>query len=60
MGDTFFLIVEGKANLTKKDGSGREDVVYQYSNSGDYIGELALMDYQKPRQANLVAAEDFV
>jgi CRP-like cAMP-binding protein len=54
------LIVEGKANATKKDGSGREDVVYQYSNSGDYFGELALMGDQKPRQANVVATVDFV
>lgn len=60
MGDTFFLIVDGEAKATKKS-AGREETVFEYRNSGDYFGELSLIDEKpQPRKASVIATVDFI
>lgn len=56
-GDKFYFIEEGKAYAMKKNGSGGEDRVYDYS-AHDYFGELALIK-EVPRQASIIAEVNF-
>lgn len=51
-GDTFFMIMEGTGEATKKnEDSGEEEVVFEY-NENMYFGELALLR-DEPRAASI-------
>ena len=51
-GDTFFMIMEGTGEATKKnEDSGEEEVVFEY-NENMYFGELALLK-DEPRAASI-------
>lgn len=52
-GDTFFLIASGKVEINQHGPHG-EKLVLDVSGSGDYVGEMALLD-KSPRTANVVA-----
>ena len=53
-GDSFFMIMSGKAHATKTLEPGKPPVtVYDYQE-GDYFGERALLK-NEPRAANIIA-----
>lgn len=51
-GDTFFMIMKGEGEATKKNAeSGEQEVVYQYKENM-YFGELSLLR-DEPRAASI-------
>lgn len=54
MGDTAFLIVEGKVEVSRKSGQGKK--VLTIAGPGAFLGEMALLD-PAPRAASAVALE---
>lgn len=58
MGDVFYFIQYGNCIATKKDPSGDEKVVYEFSEY-DYFGELALLK-NEPRAANVMVTSEKV
>ena len=56
--DTFYLLLEGKVEITKKLEDG-EDMVLDVLNEGDFIGEMALLD-QGTRSASARVLEQTV
>ena len=55
-GSTFFLLQSGTAVALKKDASGQQKVVYEYTEN-EYFGELALLR-DEPRAASIQATSD--
>jgi len=55
-GDVLFVIAKGKVKVALYGDTGRE-VILSMLHSGDFFGEMALLDRQ-PRSANVVAVED--
>jgi CRP-like cAMP-binding protein len=55
-GDAMFIILKGRVKIVILGDNGRE-VILNILKSGDFFGEMALLDDQ-PRSANVVAAED--
>ena len=55
-GDSFFVVREGRVKVVLVAEDGRE-VILGILGSGEYFGELALIDDQ-PRSAHVVAMED--
>ena len=53
--DTFFIIVSGKVAISKRFEDGEEMVLAVHS-SGDFFGEMALLD-ERPRSASARALE---
>ena len=56
-GDSFYMIVDGSAVATKVVNLGQEAQVVKEYNSGDYFGELALIN-NAPRAASVIARSD--
>lgn len=53
-GDTFYMVIKGTANATKKDpNTSKENVVFDYRENM-YFGELALLK-DTPRAASIQA-----
>lgn len=57
VGDTFYLVVEGRAYAAKKNEKGQEEQVFEYNDSG-YFGELSLLRDQ-PRAASVIAKVNY-
>jgi CRP-like cAMP-binding protein len=55
-GDSMFIISKGRVKIVILGDNGRE-VILNLLKSGDFFGEMALLD-DMPRSANVVAAED--
>jgi len=55
-GDTMYIIAKGRMKVVIHGDNGRE-VILTILKSGDFFGEMALLD-DLPRSANVVAAED--
>eukprot|EP00842_Homolaphlyctis_polyrhiza_P006098 jgi/Hompol1/648/HPOL_001481-RA len=53
VGDSFYIIESGEANVTQTDENGVEHFMHVYKK-GDYFGELALLT-DKPRKATVSA-----
>lgn len=53
VGNTFYIIVEGKVKCTSRGADGAEKELMML-NRGNYFGEMALM-LNEPRQANCIA-----
>lgn len=56
LGDTMYLIKEGRATAWTIDGSGERKTVVEF-NPGDFFGEIALATI-RPRVANVTAVTD--
>jgi cAMP-dependent protein kinase regulator len=59
MGDIFYMIEEGEAEATKTFEPGKPPVVVKNYRSGDYFGELALIEGE-PRAANIIAKVNII
>jgi CRP-like cAMP-binding protein len=55
-GDFFFMILEGRIKVTILGDDGRE-VILSMLGSGDFFGEMALLD-NEPRSATAIAVEE--
>ncbi|XP_076615451.1 cGMP-dependent protein kinase 1-like isoform X2 [Chaetodon auriga] len=55
-GDTFFIISQGKVNVTQEDSANQEPVHLRELSRGDWFGERALQG-EDLRTANVIAAE---
>ena len=55
-GNMFYIIYDGKIKITKISNEGNE-VILSILGSGDYFGEMSLLDNHK-RNANAIALED--
>jgi CRP-like cAMP-binding protein len=55
-GDFFFMILEGRIKVTILGDDGRE-VILSLLGSGDFFGEMALLD-NEPRSATAIAVEE--
>ncbi|XP_070846007.1 cGMP-dependent protein kinase 1-like isoform X3 [Chaetodon trifascialis] len=55
-GDTFFIISQGKVNVTQEDSANQEPVHLRELTRGDWFGERALQG-EDLRTANVIAAE---
>lgn len=55
-GDFFFMIIEGRIKVTILGDDGRE-VILSVLGTGDFFGEMALLD-NEPRSASAIAAEE--
>ena len=51
-GENLFFVVEGSVKITRLSKDGRE-VILAMLNSGDFFGELALLD-EEPRSATAI------
>jgi CRP-like cAMP-binding protein len=56
VGDALFVIASGKVKVVLYGETGRE-IILSILRSGDFFGEMALLDKQ-PRSANVVAVEE--
>lgn len=52
-GDEFFILIEGEAKAYQKQKEGEKEV-FNYSNVGDYFGEIALLE-NETRKASVRA-----
>ena len=57
-GNALFAVMEGRLKATGEGRDGKE-VVFNYMDPGEVIGEIALLD-QQPRSATVQAVEDAV
>lgn len=56
LGDTFFIISEGKVRVTQRQTPDGPEVLIRELGRGDFFGEKALLGQQKERTANVIAA----
>lgn len=54
MGDTFFIICNGRVKVTKKEGGGTDEKFIRNLHKGDFFGEKALSG-EEVRTANIIA-----
>jgi len=55
-GDTFYIVVSGRAKVTLLNEDGKE-IVLSTLKEGDFFGELSLLD-DEPRSASVIIVED--
>jgi CRP-like cAMP-binding protein len=56
VGDTLFVVVEGRIKVTILGDDGRE-IILSVLGPGEFFGEMALLDHE-PRSATTIAAEE--
>ncbi len=57
LGKALFIIMSGEVAITRKSGVLREDKIISRLKSGDFFGEMALLE-EKPRSATAKALTD--
>lgn len=55
-GDALYVLVRGKVKVVLYGESGREIILSVFRTSGDFVGEMSLLD-DRPRSATVIAAE---
>ncbi|MBI5555917.1 MAG: cyclic nucleotide-binding domain-containing protein [Elusimicrobia bacterium] len=57
LGKALFIIMSGEVAITRQSGTRREDKIISRLKSGDFFGEMALLE-EKPRSATATALTD--
>jgi CRP-like cAMP-binding protein len=57
LGKALFIIMSGEVAITRQGGMLREDKIISHLKSGDFFGEMALLE-EKPRSATAKALTD--